>query len=49
MINLLYLLAAILLIAWAVGYFALHAGALIHILLAVAIIVILLRVIRGRK
>ena len=47
--NLLYLLAAVLVIAWAVGFLAFHAGALIHILLVVAVVAILLRVIRGRK
>lgn len=47
--NLLYLVAIILIIAWAAGYFAFNAGYLIHILLVIAIIVILLRVISGQK
>lgn len=47
--NLLYLLAVILVIAWAVGFLGYHAGGLIHILLVVAIIAVLLRVIRGGK
>lgn len=45
--NLLYVLAVILVIAWAVGFFAYSAGNLIHILLVIALIAILLRVIRG--
>ena len=45
--NLLYLIAVILVIAWAIGYLGYHAGGLIHILLVIAIIAILLRVIRG--
>ncbi|MDE3249409.1 MAG: lmo0937 family membrane protein [Bacteroidota bacterium] len=45
--NLLYLIAVILIIAWAVGFLGYHAGGLIHILLVIAIIAILLRVIRG--
>jgi Family of unknown function (DUF5670) len=45
--NLLYLIAVILIIAWAVGFLGYHASGLIHILLVIAIIAILLRVIRG--
>ena len=39
----------ILLILWALGYFAFSVGNLIHILLVIAIIVVLVRVIQGRK
>jgi hypothetical protein len=45
--NLLYLVAVILIIGWAVGFFAYSAGSIIHILLVIAIIAIVLRVIRG--
>lgn len=45
--NLLYILAVILVIAWALGFFAFHSGQIIHVLLIVAIIAVLLRVIRG--
>ena len=44
--NLLYLIAVILVIAWAIGFLGYHAGGLIHILLVVAVIAILLKVIR---
>lgn len=47
--NLLYVIAVILLIAWAVGYFAFSAGGIIHVLLVIAVIAILIRVISGRK
>ena len=47
--NLLYAIVVILIIAWLVGFFGYHAGGLIHILLVIAIIVVLLRVIQGRK
>jgi predicted ferric reductase len=47
--NLLYLVAVVLVIAWLVGYLGYNAGGLIHILLVIAIIVILLRVIQGRR
>jgi hypothetical protein len=39
----------ILVILWALGYFAFNVGSLIHILLVIAIIVVLLRVIQGRR
>ena len=45
--NLLYLIAVILIITWAVGFFAFNAGGLIHILLVIAVVAILLRIIRG--
>lgn len=44
--NLLYVIAVILIIAWAIGFLGYHAGGLIHILLVIAIIAILLKVIR---
>ncbi len=47
--NLLYLIAVIMLIAWAIGFFAYSAGGIIHILLILAIIAILLRLIQGRR
>jgi hypothetical protein len=47
--NLLYLLAVILIIGWAVGFFAYGAGGIIHILLVIALIAIILRVIRGKS
>ncbi len=46
--NLLYAVAIILIIAWAIGFIAFSAGYLIHVLLVLAIIAILLRLIRGR-
>ena len=42
-------IAIILLILWALGAFAFNIGSLIHILLVIAIIVVLVRVIQGRK
>ena len=44
--NLLYLVAVILVIAWAIGFLGYNAGGIIHILLVLAIVAILLRVIR---
>jgi hypothetical protein len=45
--NLLYAIAIILLIIWALGFFAYNVGSVIHILLVIAIIAIILRVIKG--
>lgn len=45
--NLLYAIAVILVIIWALGFFAYNVGSVIHILLVIAIVAILLRVIRG--
>lgn len=45
--NLLYYIALILVIIWAIGFLGFHVGALIHILLVIALISVLLRVIRG--
>jgi hypothetical protein len=47
--NLLYFIAVILLIAWAIGFFAFSVGSIIHVLLVIAIIVVLIRVIQGKK
>ncbi|MFC5411598.1 lmo0937 family membrane protein [Larkinella bovis] len=51
--NLLYTVAVILIIIWALGFFGvlgtgLAGNNLIHILLVIAIVAILLRLIRGR-
>lgn len=47
--NLLYIVAVILVIAWAIGFVSFNAGGLIHILLVIAVIAIILRLIRGRR
>jgi hypothetical protein len=47
--SLLYIIAVILIIGWLIGLIGYSAGGLIHILLVIAIIVVLLRVIQGRR
>jgi len=43
-------LALILLVLWALGFFAFHvAGGLIHLLLVIAVIVVIVNFIRGRS
>lgn len=44
--NILYIIAVILVIAWAIGFLGYHAGGVIHILLVIAVISVLLSVIR---
>jgi len=47
--SLLYTIAVVLVILWAIGYLGFHAGGIIHILLVIAVIAILFRLISGRK
>ena len=47
--NLLYVIAIILVIAWAIGFFAMSLGNVIHILLVIALIAVILRLINGQK
>jgi len=46
----LYTIAIVLLILWALGFFALHVGSgLIHLLIVVAVIMLLLQLFSGRR
>jgi hypothetical protein len=49
MSSLLYFVAVLLVIGWALGFFAFHASGLIHILLVFALVAILFRLIQGRR
>jgi hypothetical protein len=44
--NLLYVIAVILIIGWAIGFFGFAAGGIIHVLLVIAIVLFLLKFIR---
>jgi hypothetical protein len=44
--SILYVVAVILVIGWAIGFLGYHAGGIIHVLLVIALISILLGVIR---
>ena len=39
----------ILFVAWALGLFAFHAGGVIHVLLVIAVIVLIVRLLQGKK
>jgi hypothetical protein len=47
--NLLYVIAVLLILFWAIGFFAYSAGSVIHILLVIAVVAVLLRLIRGNR
>jgi len=47
--NALYVVSVILILGWLLGFFVFHVGSLIHVLLIIAVIVILVRIIQGRK
>jgi hypothetical protein len=47
--NLLYVIAVILIVAWAIGFLGFHVGGIIHVLLVIAVIAVLFRIIQGRR
>jgi uncharacterized membrane protein YqjE len=49
MSNLLYIIAVILILLWATGYYAYDFGNVIHILLVIALVAIVFRLIKGRN
>ncbi|WP_333696608.1 lmo0937 family membrane protein [Flavobacterium sp.] len=49
MSNLLYTIAVILILLWALGFYVYSFGSLVHILLVIAVIAVLLRIIKGKK
>ena len=49
MSNILYVIAVLLTISWAIGFLAFGIGGLLHTLLIIAVIAFLLRIIQGRR
>lgn len=47
--NILYIVAAVMIIFWIVGFFVYSVGAVIHVLLIVAVVSILFKVFSGNK
>lgn len=39
----------ILVVMWALGLFAFHAGGVIHVLLVIALVVLIIRLVQGRR
>jgi hypothetical protein len=49
-VDVLYTIAVVLVILWLLGFVAFHVGGgLIHLLLVIAIIVIIVRLVQGRR
>ncbi|HET6245088.1 MAG: lmo0937 family membrane protein [Bacteroidetes bacterium] len=49
MSNILYIIAVVLVILWAIGFVGYSAGGLIHMLLVIALIAVIFRIIQGRR
>ena len=47
--NLMYIIAIILLIAWAIGFIGYAIGGIIHLLLLIAAIAVIMQLIRRKK
>jgi hypothetical protein len=47
--NLLYVIAVILIVVWAVGYLGLHAHGIIHVLPVFVLVIIIIRVLQGKR
>ncbi|WP_416438505.1 lmo0937 family membrane protein [Phnomibacter sp. MR] len=47
--NILYIIAVILVIGWAIGFLAFNVTGIIHILLVIAVVAFLLQFIRDRR
>ncbi len=45
----LWTILVVLLVLWALGLFAFHAGGLIHLLLVVALVVLVINLLTGRR
>jgi hypothetical protein len=48
-IDMLETVLVVLLILWALGFFAFHVGGLVHVLLVIALVVVIIRLLQGRK
>jgi hypothetical protein len=47
--NLLYVIAVILIIGWAIGFIGYNTGGIIHVLLVIAVVAIIVRLLQGRR
>ena len=45
--NLLYYIAVIILIVWAIGFFGYAAGGIIHLLLVLAVILVIIKLVKA--
>jgi len=47
--NLLFIIAVILLVAWAIGFIVLNTGGFMHVLLAIALVAIIIRIVQKKR
>jgi len=48
-VDMLEAILIILVVLWALGLFAFHAGGLIHVLIVIALVVLIIRLLQGKK
>ena len=48
-VSMLETILIILVVLWALGFFAFHVGGLIHVLIVIALLVLVIRLLRGRR
>jgi hypothetical protein len=48
-VDMLETILIILVILWALGFFAFHVGGLVHVLLVIAAVVLIIRLLQGRR
>ena len=48
-VGMLETILIILVVLWALGFFAFHVGGLVHVLLVIALVVLIVRLLQGRK
>ena len=47
--NLLYIIAVVLIVIWAIGFLGFHAGAIIHAVLVIGIILLVYQLLTGKR
>ena len=48
-VGMLETILIILVVLWALGFFAFHVGGLVHVLLVIALVVLIIRLLQGRR
>jgi hypothetical protein len=48
-VSMLETIIVVLLVLWALGFFAFHVGGLVHVLLVIALVIVVMRLLQGKK
>jgi hypothetical protein len=48
-VGMLETILIILVVLWALGFFVVHVGGLVHVLLVIALVVLIVRLLQGRR